>query len=204
MTRLAPLLALLACSGDGTTGPEAEPAGVVLRFDVEESDTLLLQHLALRVDELVLAADGPDGSVSVSHTGGTMVSLLPSRMAPPEVVLELDPGSYRDVHTTAHLRPFADEPSVEVMGTFDGQPFQLVVTMEVGLEGKLGELNLGPGPQVELVYTLRPAHWLDDLEEIEPTGELLLIDADHNVPLYFEIVEELEESTDADVEEADG
>ncbi len=202
MSRALALLLLAACSDGGTDGDDAE-AAVALRFAVEADEDLFLDQLALRVDELVLLGDGPDGAVSLSHTGGTMVSLLDAGTQPAEVVLHMPPGTYEDVHTTVHLRPEGSEPALVATGVLDEQDFQLVVTMEVGLQAEVGSMELGEGEEVDLTYRLRPDEWLGELEEVEPTGDDLLIDATHNAPLYFEIVEELEESTDASLGEAD-
>jgi len=195
-TRSFSLLLFMACGEPAPDPPRGDPTGLALRFAIEAEDASPLDALTLRVDELVLFADGPDGAAAVSHSGGDEVSLLPARSRSTTVLLELAPGRYRDVHTLAHLRPSGARPAVEATGTYEGQPLELIVSMEVGLEGAVGELELVAGEPVALTYLLHPDAWLHDLDDAEPTGDRLLIDASHNVPLYFELVDTLEESTD--------
>jgi len=194
-------MTLGACTGPGSEPGEEASAAIVLHLTVDETDheDWQLERLELRVDEFVLTAEGPSGPTSVAHAGGAWVSLVPDGGGPTGIELTLDAGPYEGIETIVHLRPDTALPALRATGWLDEQPFELDVTMEIGLVAESDERTLAPGDEPRLIYTLRPDEWLGelDLEDIEPTADVLRIDATHNVATYFDTVERIEESTEA-------
>lgn len=201
MRALLPALFLLGCAPGDPPSAGLGDAFVQLRFALDDEagdDDVQVDTVALRVHEAGVRADGPEGAVSVVHTGGVLATVPPSP-TDPLLALVLAPGAYHDASATTHLRPDGDIPALRALGHYDGMPFELVVTMEVGLDAELGDRELAAGQALDLVYHLEPEAWFDDPDELEPTGDRLLIDAEHNIPHYFQAVEALEDSTEATV-----
>ena len=200
-----PLL-LAACtvpdSGDGAGDHATLPLWFTWQAE-EAPDDITFDVLRLHLDELVLQGTGPGGTVAIGVHSPRSVSVEPGQETAAFVDIHLAPGAYDDLHLTAYLRPDAAGTSLWGQGHKGQQEVELVVTGGIALRGELEDHSFRERTSTRVMVELRPQEWVADLEDLSPTGGRLLIDAQHNVPAYFDVIEAIEDDTDIWLEASD-
>ncbi len=130
----------------------------------------------VRITEIVLDYDGPDGSESFTEPVGSVVNLLDGTSDPALPSFVLGPGTYESINFGAELLDDGSTPSILLEGTWNGTPIRVVFISGEVFEAVAGKLVVAPGETLDISVVLNPDDWFSsltdaDLENAEVGGD---------------------------------
>jgi hypothetical protein len=210
-----PLLLAVGCTGptvdDGFPDTAAGSGLLTSLISDAPGEEGFLERLDVRLAEVVLEADGPEGPVSLSVSTNRAASLLGEEAEDASTWMYLTPGRYRDVRVTVWLRESNGHAALEAHGELgdeegddegeDGElELDLAVLPSLALPARRESLDIAADIGTELVLRLRPEQWFDglDLEELAASTDAIFLSPSSG-PAYDEIVERIVDSLETEV-----
>ncbi len=195
-------VALAACGGPGATGPDGDRGTLGVAVRAAEIPGWL-DALSVRVEQVVVEGEGPEGPASVSAEVGEAFSLVDGDPRAPIPVL-LSAGRWDPVRVTLHLATRDGTPALAADGEGEEVDFSLAV-LELTVTG-VGGLSIPADGVAEAAAVFVPGAWEelrelesddddDDGDDDDDDDDPVEIDVAGDRERYDEVVEEIAEST---------
>ncbi len=193
---------LAACVSPTAPASPTATLTVELRVDHEDTEDVVLTTVGVRLDEVIVEADGPEGAVSLSGVSSDEVTLLDPAAAVAMAQLELAAGTYDDAIVRVVLRESGPSHALWATGSWQHDdrlvPFDLEVRPTLTLVAQT-DLTMEEGDRSRLVFSLRPDEWFDELDEDDLVGVSVLRLEPQSGSLYDAVIEDIVSSTGAEL-----